>query len=338
VAGPGRSRRTLLVLIAAVLVFGTVSVASDIGAVGDRLRGFHWWAFGAALALAVGNYVFRFVRWALLLREREIRVPTRDSAVIFVAGFALAVTPGKVGELVKSYLLRASHGVPVARSAPVVIAERVGDLLALLVLAVIGVALYGVAVPVVIAAAAIVGLGLIVLAWPALARAIGDLVTHPRFLRRFRPKLHELLEGLAALSRPDILLWSTALSTVAWLCECVGFALIVDAFPGAEVPFGLAMLIYAATTIAGALSFLPGGLGVTEGGMTLLLVQASRGVDQPAAAAATILTRLATLWFAVGIGLIAMAVARRMTGSTPLEAPDPTHGPTSGDPPAILPP
>jgi uncharacterized protein (TIRG00374 family) len=71
------------------------------------------------------------------------------------------------------------------------------------------------------------------------------------------------------------------------------------------------MLIYAATTIAGALSFLPGGLGVTEGAMTLLLVQATHGVDSPTAAAATILTRLATLWFAVGLGVIALAAARR---------------------------
>lgn len=316
--------RPLLVVIAAVVVFAAVSVISDVRGVGDRLAGFRWWAFGTALALALGNYLFRFIRWALLLRDRDIHVPTRNSAIVFVAGFALAITPGKVGELVKSYLLRSIHQVPVARSAPVVIAERVGDLVALVVLAVIGVALYGLAVTLVIAASAIVGLGLLVLAWPALAHRLGDLVTRPRFLARFRPKVHELLDGLAALSRPSVLAWSTALSTVAWLCECVGFAVIVNAFPGADVPFALAMMIYAVTTIAGALSFLPGGLGVTEGGMTLMLVEASRGVDSPTAAAATILTRLATLWFAVGLGLIAMAIARRLG--------------TPEDPEAILPP
>lgn len=316
------ARRPLLVVIAAVVVFAVVSVASDVRAVGDRLGGFAWWAFGAALGLALVNYVLRFVRWHLLLRSRAIEVPTRDSGVVFVAGFALAITPGKVGELVKSYLLRAMHGVPVARSAPVVIAERVADLLALLVLSVIGVALYGVAIELVIAAGAVIGLGLVVLAWPALMHRIGELVTRPKALARFRPRLHDLIEGLTALSRPLALTGSTALSVVAWLAECVGFALIVDAFPGTAVPFGLAVLIYASTTVAGALSFLPGGLGVTEGAMTVLLVQGSHGVDAPTAAAATILTRLATLWFAVGLGVIAMAIARRLTP----------------DPAAILPP
>lgn len=306
-----RPRGLLLFLIAAVLVFAVVSVASDVRAVGDRLGGFAWWAFAAALGLAVVNYLLRGVRWHLLLANRGIAVPRDDSAIVFVAGFALAITPGKVGELVKSYLLRSLHQVPVARSAPVVIAERVADLLALLVLAVIGVALYGVALELVVAAAAVVGLGMLVLAWPALAHRLGELATAPRRLARFRPRVRELVDGLTALSRPGVMVWSTALSLAAWLAECVGFALIVDAFPGTSVPFGLAMLIYAATTIAGALSFLPGGLGVTEGAMALMLVQGSHGVDAATAAAATILTRLATLWFAVGLGVVAMAVARR---------------------------
>jgi uncharacterized protein (TIRG00374 family) len=95
------------------------------------------------------------------------------------------------------------------------------------------------------------------------------------------------------------------------LAECVAFAIILSAFPGTEIPLGLAILIYAATTVAGALSFLPGGLVVTEAAMTLLLVQAARGVDEPTAVAATLLIRLSTLWFAVVIGLIALTALRR---------------------------
>jgi uncharacterized protein (TIRG00374 family) len=102
----------------------------------------------------------------------------------------------------------------------------------------------------------------------------------------------------------------------------MGFALIVSGFPGTDVPVGLATLIYAVTTIAGALSFLPGGLLVTEAGMTLLLVQASRGVDQPTAVAATILTRLATLWFAVFLGVVAVTLLRRLRPDAARALPD----------------
>ncbi len=50
--------------------------------------------------------------------------------------------------------------------------------------------------------------------------------------------------------------------------------------------------------------------------MTWFLVESARGVDEPTAVAATILTRLATLWFAVALGVIAMTWLRRRMPST----------------------
>jgi uncharacterized protein (TIRG00374 family) len=305
------TRRILLGLALGVAVFAGISVYADVGALRDRLGGFGWGAFGAALGLSLLNYGIRFVRWELYLRAAEIGVPRGRSALVFLSGFAFSITPGKIGELVKSYLLRQTDGVPMTRSAPVVVAERVTDLVALLVLGVLGVAAYGMAGTVVAACAAVVGFGLLVLAWPALGFGVIRIVSRPRRLRRFGDRLREFYDGLVALLRPARLASSSALAIAAWLAECVGFALIVAAFPGADVPLGLATLIYAATTLAGALSFLPGGLVVTEAAMTMFLVRAATGVDEPTAAAATILTRLATLWFAVAIGAVALAALRR---------------------------
>ncbi|HTM21999.1 MAG TPA: lysylphosphatidylglycerol synthase transmembrane domain-containing protein, partial [Kofleriaceae bacterium] len=175
-------------------------------------------------------------------------------------------------------------------------------------------ATYGVGQGMVISGAAVVGAGLLVLSWPALAHALIRLISRGP-LRRFGPRLVEMYDGLVDLVRPARLAWATGLGMAAWACECLGFALIIGAFPGTDVPLGLATLIYATTTIAGALSFLPGGLLVTEATMTLFLVEASRGVDQPTAVAATILTRLATLWFAVVLGLLALAALRRVAGA-----------------------
>ncbi len=303
--------RLLIVLVAGIAVFAAMSVYADVGELGERLAGFGWWAFGAALGLALFNYLIRYVRWSLYLRAADIDVPHNTSALVFVSGFALSVTPGKVGELIKSYLLRETHGIPITQSAPVVVAERVTDLLALLLLGLFGVAAYGFATTVVIACGAVVGIGLLFLAWPRLGLGAIRLISKPKRLRKFGDRLREFYQGLVGLVRPTRLLWSTALAVIAWLAECIGFALIVSAFPGTDVPVGLATLIYASTTIAGALSFLPGGLVVTEAAMTLFLVETARGVDEPTAAAATILTRLATLWFAVLLGVIAMTWLRR---------------------------
>jgi glycosyltransferase 2 family protein len=299
--------------IAIVLVIGgaAITMLGDVRQLADRLGGFHWWAFCAALGLALANYAIRFVRWELYLRRQDVRVPLGTSALVFGAGLSLSITPGKLGELVKSYLLRELCGIPATRTAPVVVAERVTDLLALVLLAVVGVASYGIATTLVLAAAGLVAGGLVLLAWPRPTRALIDLATRPKLVRRLRAPLLEIYDGLATLCRPAPLAAATALAVPAWACECVGFALIVNAFPGAHVDLGLAMVIYASTTIAGALSFLPGGLGVTEGAMTMLLVHGTARLDSASALDATLLTRLATLWFAVAMGLGFLAVARR---------------------------
>jgi uncharacterized protein (TIRG00374 family) len=305
------SRRWLWLLIAAVIGIAAFSMVGDVRGLGDRLAGFGWWALGAALALAFGNYAMRFVRWELYLRRQGVSVPVVSSAVVFGAGLSLSITPGKLGELVKSYLLREMHDVPAPRTAPIVVAERVTDLIALVVLAIIGVAAYGVEPTLVIVASGVIVVGLVLLAWPTPTHALIDLVTRPRRLARLREPLHETLRGLGALCRPVPLTIATLIAVPAWGLECVGFAVICNAFPGAHVDLGLAMVIYAGTTIAGALSFLPGGLGVTEGAMTVALVSGAAKLDPSTAVAATLLTRLATLWFAVVIGVAFLALARR---------------------------
>lgn len=304
-------RRWIWLAIALAIGAAAYIMVGDVQDVGDRLGTFAWSAFAAALGLALANYAVRFVRWEIYLRRQGVRVPLASSLLVFGAGLSLSITPAKLGELVKSFLLRELHGIPARHTAPIVIAERVTDLIALIVLAVIGVALYGVQVELVVASAGLVGLGLLMLAWPRPTRALIDLATRPRRLQRFREPIHELYGGLATLCRPRMLVLATALAIPAWAAECVGFAAIVNAFPGAHVELGLAMAIYASTTIAGALSFLPGGLGVTEGAMTILLVGSAAALDRATALDATLLTRLATLWFAVALGLVCLAFARR---------------------------
>ncbi|MEO8552054.1 MAG: lysylphosphatidylglycerol synthase transmembrane domain-containing protein [Kofleriaceae bacterium] len=305
-------RRTWLWFVVALVIgLAAFSMVGDVRGLGHSLTGFGWWAFFAALGLALANYILRFVRWQVYLARQSVSVPLTSSALTFGAGLSLSITPAKLGELVKSYLLREMHDIPAPRTAPIVVAERVTDLVALLALAVIGVAGYGVDPTLVAIAGALIGFGLLLLAWPRPTRALITAITRGEKLRRLRAPLLETLENLVALCRPVPLVMATAIAIPAWACECVGFALICNAFPGVHVELGLAMVIYAGTTIAGALSFLPGGLGVTEGAMTLALVSGAAHFDRASAVAATLLTRLATLWFAVILGVAFLALARR---------------------------
>lgn len=292
-----------------------IALAGDLRGLTASLGQVYWPWFAVALLLSLANYAARWARWQLYLRHQQIQVPLASSIIVFGAGLSLAITPAKLGELAKSYLLREMHAIPSTRSAPIVIAERVTDLVALIVVAVIGTYLYGTSPELVATASALIAFGLVLLAWPRPALALLDLVTRPARLRRLRAPLSAMYGDLATLCRPRMLAMATAIAIPAWMCECLGFALILHAFPATDVAVGIAIVIYALTTIAGALSFLPGGLGVTEGAMTLLLVKSATAITAATAAAATLLTRFATLWFGVLVGLLFMLLARRRIAS-----------------------
>jgi uncharacterized protein (TIRG00374 family) len=301
-----------LVLSAAGGAAVYVAIAAWVGwrEVTGELRSFAWSTAVIALAMAAGNYGLRVVKWEMYLRILGVRIPFWESVKIFLSGFSLTVTPGKVGEVLKSYLLRESHGIPMARTAPIVVAERVTDLIALMALALVGVSELGGGKRVIVAAGVLVGVFLVVVSSRRLVHAIINLAAKFPMGARLAPKLREFYDATAELMKPAPLFASTLLSLVAWALECVAFWVVLRGFAGAEASLRLCTFIYSAMTIAGALSFLPGGLGVQEGGMVTLLVTMAHGVLKPRATAATFVTRLCTLWFAVAIGVVSLLFVR----------------------------
>ncbi|HVZ73623.1 MAG TPA: lysylphosphatidylglycerol synthase transmembrane domain-containing protein [Polyangia bacterium] len=296
---------------AGVAIYVGFTIWANAGKVAAALASFQWrWAALACL-LAAGNYLVRFGRWQYYLRVLGLRIEPRDSLLVFFAGFSLTVTPGKLGEAVKAFLLRASHGIPVARTAPIVVAERVTDLLALLVLALAGVFQFDVDRRFLVAAAVLVLGGVLVVSVDPLAELALAIAARLPVVRRFAPKLREMHASTAALLHPRALVLATIISTASWFLECLAFWVVVRGFPGAGLDLRAGTFIYASMTIAGALSFLPGGLGVTEVGMLAMLVKFGVGIDRGQAAAATFVTRATTLWFAVALGLPALILYAR---------------------------
>jgi uncharacterized protein (TIRG00374 family) len=316
--------RVLLGVAAGVAVYVGFSIWADARAVGAALAGFSWAAMAAALGLAMANYLVRFVRWQYYLRVLGLKVPAGESFLVFLGGFALTVTPGKLGEAVKALLLRESRGIPAARTAPIVVAERFTDLVGLLLLAAAGAFTFEVDRTFLVIAAVVIGIGLVVVSVEPLARLALALAGKLPGVKRFAGKLVEFYESTAALLKPGPLVLAVGLSTVSWYFECLAFLVVVRGFPGATVQHQAAVFIYSTMTIAGALSFLPGGLGVTEAGMLKLLEELA-GVSKGVAAAATFVTRLCTLWFAVVVGLTALVIFARKT-HVKIELPEKQQG------------
>lgn len=318
---PRIGRTLFAVTLFAIFVYAVLAIASDVRALRAVLGSFAWWTFGASLALAFANYVLRFAKWEYYLRRLGIGakptvadgadfepVPRGESFAIFLSGFAMSITPGKAGEVFRSALLASARGTPVARSAPIVIADRVTDLLALVLLVAAGSAYFPGYGWIALAALALVGVVFFVVFVPKAAYAILDVLAKIGPLARLTPKLREAYDALRTVMSPGAVLAMTLLSIVAWALECAGLWLILRGV-GHHVSIALAFFVYGTATVAGAIAMLPGGLGGTELTMRTMLT-ALGGVSAAPAAAATLLVRIATLWFAVLIGFIALWVFR----------------------------
>ena len=304
-------RRVLWVMIFGVAVIGTFVVWRGLDKIGAALAAFHWWAFFAACALAFGNYVLRFLKWEFYLARLEIRgVPKMDSFLTFLSGFVLTVTPGKVGEVFKSLVLFETHGVPMAKTAPIVVAERITDLIGVIILIVLGSLGFSGGLFWAGAGAIVVSLLLIVIASRTLSLGIIGLVEKmPGKIGQIGPKLHQAYDSLATMVAPRNLLVPTVLSIGAWSLECLALWVILRGF-GQGTGVALCFFFYATSTLAGALVPVPGGLGVTETALQGQMMEIGR-VSAGTSTAAMILVRFATLWFAVLVGFLSLSLLKR---------------------------
>ncbi len=301
-------RNALFALVLAALVYAGFSVFADLHRVAHAIEGFPAGFFFAACGLAIANYMVRLVRWNLYLRVVGVSVPGGTSALVFFSGLVMAISPAKVGEVLKSYLLKRAAKAPMADTVPVVVAERLTDLVAVLILTLGGVGSVSGAWPVVVAGGLLVAGLLVVVAWKSLALGILHRVGRIGRLAGVARHAEQSYLSMAALVRPKRLAWGVALGLVAWLCEALGFHLVLSGFSGMDPELGRSVFIYAFSTAAGAVSFLPGGLGVTEGGLVGLTLAMVSGAVRSTAVAATVLVRIATLWLAVVVGFGAYAL------------------------------
>lgn len=293
-------------ILLGVLVLIGLALLGDLRQVQKSFLSFEWRFYPLALLFTLCNYTLRFFKWHFYLGQIGVRkFPRAESLRLFVAGFPLAVTPGKVGEVLKALWLNQKTRVPVGRAISVVVAERISDGMAVLMLSLAGIIAYPCYWPVfAVVLAGLLAVIVISQIRPA-ALAILSWMERLPVASHFVHGLREFYEGSFTLFRPWPTLIAVGLGTISWLGEGIGFYLILL---GLGLPSGLqlaatAVFILAFATVIGAVSALPGGLGASEAsiaGMLTLLV----GLEPGLATTATVLIRLATLWFGVLLGVL----------------------------------
>ncbi len=303
-------RRLIAAMILGVFVYAAFALWRGVHEIGESLARFSWSAFAVACMLAFGNYLTRFLKWEYYLARLGIRgIPKLDSLLTFLSGLVLTVTPGKVGEVFKSLVLYQTHDVPVAKTAPIVLAERLTDVLGIVILIVAGSAGFSGGLGWAAAGSILVFGILVAISSDRVFEMLVRLVERgPQRIRHLVPKVREAWASLRTMTEPRALVIPTLLSVLAWFLECLALWVILRGF-GESTSILVACFFYATATLAGALIPVPGGLGVTEGTLEEQLWHFGN-VSKFTSTSAMILVRFATLWFAVFVGFVALGWMR----------------------------
>ncbi|MBN1991703.1 MAG: flippase-like domain-containing protein [Anaerolineae bacterium] len=295
-------------------VFLGLMLYGDIKAVGQLLQSFRWRLLPFILGLTMFNYLLRGVRFHYYLRQIGLkRISFGASLRVFIGGFALTITPGKVGELVRVLWLKNIAQANPAQTAPATIIDRMADALAMAILALLGALVYPQYRPAVLSILAGLLLAVIISQIRPLALWLLRLGERLPGGGNFVRPLRTLYESTFELLRFKNLMMGTSIGLVSWSAEGLAFYLVLRGLdaPGSFDLALIAIFILALGSILGGASTLPGGLGAAEATMTVLL-QTLTHLPETAAVTATLLIRFFTLWFGVTLGILTIALWHKL--------------------------
>lgn len=303
----GKLRLVVTGLVIAVVCYAIFILVSGYDEMMEGIRKVSTTGWMLLLGLSAANFLIRFGRWQIYLRVLGHSVPIWTSLLAYLSGFALTTTPGKLGEVWRAVYLK-PYQVTYAEVVAAFFAERYTDLLAIILLSCLAVGIYeGSTWPFFLFGAVAVAAVFLLRArfLPNRLEKWSTAAQTPNWIRGGLSAGARMLRSSATLLTPMMLGWSLPAAVIAWGLQGAVLLAILE-MQGFEVDPLIAIGIYAIAILAGTLSFIPGGLGSTEAVMVLLLFRA--GIETQDALAATLICRIATLWFAVIVGLLAVAI------------------------------
>ncbi len=307
----------ILALVLGLAVYLVLAIVSGLEDLRDALSGFDFFLIPAILGLVSLSYAVRFVRWTYYLRLLKVRVPLRANAAIFAAGLSMTISPGKLGEVLKSVFIKDVAGTPVSRTAPAVVAERATDGTGMVLWGLLGALAFSFGPWLLLLFLALTGVGIAVLRSRRLSLLAEKALRKLPLLDRLAPHVGDFHGASNELLAFRPLVVASGISFLGWGLECAAVYLCALGV-GAEEPFLVVVFVFAVSSLAGAASMLPGGIGAAEAGMAGMFT-AVAGLSGGLAVALTFIVRLTTLWFATLLGVAGLLLVRRVIGE-PLDA------------------
>jgi len=303
--------KIIIIVIAVVGLYATFLIASDINTIADKISSFKIEFLPIIIILVTCSWFVLFTRWHLLLMNSKIFIPKKNSFIIYLAGIALTIIPGKVGELVKSQLLKTKFGIPRSKTVPIVILEQFYTLIGLIVISFFGIWYFELGTYVIGFFTAVLVFSFILISSKRIFNKLMVILEKRKITSKFVEPLSLSYDTVRKSIRGPIVFYATALTSIFWLLEAVTVYFVLLSFGVDGIEFLMVIPTYATSIMLGFLSFLPMGLGVVEGSLASFF--SLQGIEVSLSLTLVIIIRVFTRWYGVAVGFVALRLSGGLT-------------------------
>ena len=303
--------KIVIIIIAVVGFYAAFLIASDINTISDKISSFKIEFLPIIISFVTCGWFVLWGRWHLLLKNSNIFIPKKSSFLIFLSGIALAIIPGRIGELVKSQLLKTKFGIPRSKTVPIIILEQLYTLIGIVVVSFFGIWYFELGVYVLAIFTAGLIFAFVLISSRSLFNRLIAILGKRKFTAKFVEPLSSSYDAIKKSSRGPIVVYATGLTVVFWMLEAISVYFVLLSFGIDNMEFLMIIPTYTTSLMLGFLSFLPMGLGVVEGSLASFF--SLQGIEVSLSLTLVIVIRLFTRWYSVAVGFIALKLSGGLT-------------------------
>ena len=296
--------RLILVLVAAVGIYAIFLFTSDFNIISEKISNFKINYLPLILLLVSASLVPLIIKWHFLLKNCEIDISLTKSIAVFLSGLAFEITPGQIGVLMKSQILKTSFNISHTKTVPIVMVEKVYDLIGAILASIIGIIILGMDLYLIIIAILVLTIVFFIIYYRPASKLFLKRITKTKFFSKYVENISEFDKIVQKSTSVKVATICILLAVTYWVIISTAVYYTLIAFDINIIDYLKALAIYATSALLGAVSFIPGGVGIAEGTIAGLLTL--EGIDISVALVLSVVIRIFTFWFGVIIGFISL--------------------------------
>ena len=296
--------RIIPILVAAIGIYAIFLFISDYNVITEKISNFKINYLPLILLLVSASWVPLIIKWHFLLKNCEIDIPLRKNIAVFFSGVAFEITPGQIGALIKSQLLKTSSNIPRTKTVPIIVAEKVYDLIGAILASIIGIIILGMDFYLIIIAILALAVIFFFMFYRPASEIFFKRITKTKFFSKYVDNMSEFHAIIQKSTNVKAATTCILLGVTYWFIISAAAYYTLMAFDINVLDYLTVLAIYTTSILLGAISFVPAGIGVTEGSIAGLFTL--NGIDISTALILSVMIRILTLWFSVCVGFISL--------------------------------